>query len=137
MTAIPSKATGMSTSPLPSSSGLRSREDEPMSLVPESTASIPADEPSPDTSTHASGCASWNASAACSAMGSSVVDPVTISWSVRRDPFELHPESSAAASSRVSAAGYRRERRDVRSCRSRHGTRSSGRSPPQYRFRAR
>ncbi len=56
-----------------------------MSAVPAETASMPADEPSPETSTATSGLSSWKDSPDCSAMGRRVVDPLTLSCSAPRE----------------------------------------------------
>ena len=49
-----------------------------MSAVPAVTASMPAEDPMPDTSTFVSGCVSVKALADSSAMGSNVVEPLTM-----------------------------------------------------------
>ena len=54
-----------------------------MSAVPAETASMPADEPRPETRIETSSFCCRNSSPDCSAMGRSVVDPLTLTWSGR------------------------------------------------------
>ena len=106
----------MSTSPRLFSSGFKSRDEVPICAVPAETASIPAEDPSPDTNTEAFGCAFLKASADCSAMGRMVVEPLTIILSAL--VFEPEqPDSQSAPRARMTASatlvsGCRRVLRD-------------------------
>ena len=65
-----------------------------MSEDPLDTLSMPVEEPPPETRTSVSGCSSWYISAATSAIGMSVVDPVTMTFCAAPDS-PLHPERLA------------------------------------------
>ena len=90
MTAMPSWATGMVVRPSDCSCSFNPREDVAISAVPFETASMPADEPRPLTSTPVP-VSSLKSSAACSAMGRQVVEPATVMDSVT--PPVLHAVS--------------------------------------------
>ena len=106
-----------------------------MSAVPAETASMPADEPKSRDEHLVSGCASWKASAASSAIGRIVVEPLTMSLSDGpASRANSRPSAEASAASMQSSA--RRARDDAgerrvatRDARPRRGTRRTGRWP--------
>ena len=96
MTAIPSRAITVSTSPA-RSSGLRSREEVPISAWPDRAALIPAPEPPPATVMVTLGLACMKALASSSARGWTEVEPTTL-----REP--LRPPAVPAPVAMIEAA---------------------------------
>ena len=118
MTAMPSCAITIGVRPRSCSSALRPREELAISAVPALTASMPADEPRPETSTSVP-VSSLKPSAAISAMGRHVVEPATVMEEVEDPEEQAHSVSVSTAALRTDAIFL------IASRRSQHGAHRS------------
>ena len=130
MTAIPSWAITMGVRPRSCSSALSPREELAISAVPALTASIPAEEPKPETSTSMP-VSSLKPSAAISAIGRQVVEPATVMEEVEDPEEQAHSVSVSTAALRTDTIfliASRRSQHGAHRCRPRYGRNKSGRS---------
>ena len=137
MTAIPSCAITIGVRPRSCSSALSPRDELAMSAVPLLTASIPAEEPRPETSTSMP-VSSLKPSAAISAMGRQVVEPATVIEDVEDPEEQAHSVSVSTAALRtdpIFLIASRRSLHGARRCHPRCGRNKSGRSDERWKVR--